>query len=256
MPILLTMDYQQISSFNTPYGSVKTYARYYGQERDSNKTYYQLKTTYLMPQSGYYNSMSFANGYSILDGTQKNYGYTTFYRGETVLQELNREVTHNEDGSAPIRTVQTKWYDSYWGQEGTANADITFPDIQRYSVITKAEDFNDEEYPHIEFTNNGLYDLKAQMMVGDEIIYTGVVPSNRKYFDFILNNNKRNRLRQLCTGKSMDVKMQVISLSQSVVKYTSTKIVKMSIVGDPTFTYTASEGKILYVVPSRPANMK
>lgn len=127
--MLLTKNYQLIGSTNLTYGQLRTYAKYNSQNTSTNKTTYSIKSTY-------YSSLqvSFSNGTNTLDGTVKNYGYSTF-TGEVLLQELTRTLDHNEDGSSPTKTIVNSWTATFGGN-GTVTSQITVPKINRLSTIT------------------------------------------------------------------------------------------------------------------------
>lgn len=237
MAIMITTEYQEISSISLDYGSVKTYAKYTNQSRESNKTTYWIKAVYYNPN---YN-VSFSSANLNLDGTTKSYGYTEFSKGQTLLEETWREMTHNEDGSSLVKNIATSWNASYGGS-GSANADIYFPPIQRYSIISSASNFNDEENPSITFSNNGLYGLRAKILVGETEIYSQDLVGNETSYIFELTQTQRNQLRQLCTGKTLNVTLAICSINNNQIVYTSSQNVVMSIVNaNPTFTYTVEE---------------
>lgn len=127
--MLLTKNYQLVGSTNLTYGQLRTYAKYNSQNTSTNKTTYSIKSTY-------YSSLqvSFSSGSNTLDGTTKNYGYSTF-TGEVLLQELTRTLTHNEDGTSPTKTIVNSWTATFGGN-GTVTSQITVPKINRLSTIT------------------------------------------------------------------------------------------------------------------------
>ena len=157
----------------------------------------------------------------------------------------SRDVTytHNEDGTLTVyywASFNTTW-------DGVNNASLSgnlaLPKIDRYSIITNAENFTDEQSPTITFTNNGLYDLRAKALVGlTQVFSYNLTDSTVTSFTFDFTNAQRNQLRQLCTGKTMPVRLQIVSLEDGTEKYTSTQTVTMSMVNaEPTFTYTVVE---------------
>lgn len=239
MAILLTKDYQEISRIYLDYAQLITYAKYSVQSRENNTTTYQLKTTYYIPSQA---TVSFGSANAYLDDAVKTYGYTTFYRGETTVQEITRTITHNDDGSSPTKSVYSAFYASFGGS-GETRADIIFPAIQRYAIATSGTNFNDEENPTLTFTNIGLYGLKAKILVGSTEIFSEDLPDQTvTSYTFNLTTNQRNQLRQLCTGQSMTVTLAICSVDNNSVVYTSTADVVMSIVNaNPTFTYTFQE---------------
>ena len=239
MAILLTKDYQEISRVNLDYAQLITYAKYSAQSRDNNTTTYQLKTTYYIPSQA---TVSFGSANAYLDDAVKTYGYTTFYRGETTVQEITRTITHNEDGSSPTKSVYSAFYASFGGG-GETRADIIFPPIQRYAIATSGTNFNDEENPTLTFTNIGLYGLRAKILVGSTEIYSEDLQDQTvTSYTYNLTTNQRNQLRQLCTGQSMTVSLAICSVNNNSILYTSTASVVMSIVNaEPTFTYVFEE---------------
>lgn len=130
MAITLTKSYQRIATVQLNYGELRTYAKYSSQSSSTNKTTYQIKSTYYASQW-----LSFSSGYNKLDGTTKNYGSTTFNAGETTLQELTRTLTHNNDGSSPTKSISNYWHATFGG-DGTATGSIVAPKIARYFTKT------------------------------------------------------------------------------------------------------------------------
>jgi hypothetical protein len=239
MAILLTNNYQEISRVYLDYAQLITYAKYSDQSRDNNTTTYQLKTTYYIPTQA---TVSFGSANAYLDDAVKTYGYTTFYRGETTVQEITRTITHNDDGSSPTKSVYSAFYASFGGG-GETRADIIFPPIQRYAIATSGTNFTDETNPTITFSNVGLYGLRAKVKVGTTEIYSQDLQDRTvTSHTFLLNTSQRNQLRQLCTGQSMTVTLAICSTHNKAVVYTSPTDVTMTIVNaNPTFTYTTQE---------------
>lgn len=195
MAILLTTSYQQIGTIPLNYGEIRFYARYYEQNQVNNYTNFQLKTTYYT----YQNTLSFSSATTWLDGTSKNYGYTTFYKGETTLMEENRMQYHNDDGSSITRTVGASWYSSYGGS-GETTADIDFPKIDRYPMLTYAPNFSDEDNPTIEYTTTmgfaggRLYACISVDGSLDDVPYREINVASGSY-TFELTQAERNTLR-------------------------------------------------------------
>lgn len=133
----LTKTYQRISTFNLNYngtklGEMRTYARYTSQSSADNTTSYQIKQVFYTTQQ----YIGFTNATGVLDGSQKKYSsYTRMYNGETTIQELNRVIEHNQDGTTPTKSVSTSWTDSF-GASGSTSVNITFPNIVRMSIPT------------------------------------------------------------------------------------------------------------------------
>ncbi len=254
MATLLTKNYQVISRIYLTYGQVITYAKYSLQSREDNTTTYQLKSTYYIPSQA---TVSWGSATAKLDGTQKNYEYTTFYNGETTIQEVSRTIAHNEDGSSKTKNVATSWTASFGGS-GSTSADITFPAIQRYATATSGTNFTDEEDPTLTFSNVGLYGLRAKITVGNTEIYSeDLADQTVTSYTYTLTANQRTQLRQLCTEPSMSVALSICSVENSTVVYTSTANVIMTIVnGTPTYTHAEEEtnAKVITLLGSSSAN--
>ena len=180
----LTKTYQKISTISVTYGEIRTYARYTSQDSGDNTTSYQIKQTYYVPTQIY---VGVDNATGTLDGTQKKYtSYTRFYKGETTIQELNRVIEHNQDGSSPTKSVATSWTASFGGG-GNTSANITFPNITRMSIPTintpkvNSPNFNIEDiitiytnrpvstYTHTLYINYGNSTLKLAENITDSV---------------------------------------------------------------------------------------
>ena len=149
MSLLLTTDYQLVSTINLTYGELRTYAKYLSQNKTTNSTDYSCKSIYYIPTQYY---VAFDRATASLLGETKDYGYTTFYKGETVVQEVTRTIKHNEDGTSPSISVNTSWSATFGGS-GSTSASIKMPKIDRLPVIKSATEFNDEQNPSIDFSN-------------------------------------------------------------------------------------------------------
>ena len=242
MAILLTNSYQQISQINLTYGQVKTYAKYSSQSKENNKTYYDLKTTYTTGQ----NTLSTSSASNNLDGSVKNYGYTTFYKGETTLQEVSREITHNQDGTSPTKNVYTSWTASFGGS-GNASADIVFPRIQRYPQITSVTNFTDEGNPTMTFTtisgfaNARYYACLSLTGYTEDVPYREISIEDGSY-TFELTEQERETLRNATpTSNTLNVIYFLRTTVNENNYYSSATGVMTIINGNPTFTYTLEE---------------
>lgn len=243
MAILLTTSYQQIGTIPLNYGEIRFYARYYEQNQVNNYTNFQLKTTYYT----YQNTLSFSSATTWLDGTSKNYGYTTFYKGETTLMEENRMQYHNDDGSSPTRNVSASWSASFGGS-GDVYVDVVFPKIDRYPMITSAPNFSDEDNPTVTYTTNvgfasSITEICMKLVeTGDPIIdYRQVNVANGSY-TFEFTEAERNILRS-STPNSNTVTIYILLRTMvNGIKYFSTVTRTMTIVnGNPTFTHSEVE---------------
>lgn len=130
----LTKTYRLIDEISTTYGGIRLYGKYNSQSSTDNTTTYSLQQRYYVSSS--WTSISFDSATSVVDGKSKKYtSRTTMTQGETVIQTVNRTITHNEDGSSPTKTVSHSWTASFGGG-GSGSDSITFPDITRMSIPT------------------------------------------------------------------------------------------------------------------------
>lgn len=196
----LTTSWQRISTIGITYGEIRTYAKYSSQSMANNTTTYQVRMVYYTNQA---NGVSFSSATATLDGTRKGYGYTTMPRGETVIQDINRTITHNANGSSPTKNIATSWSATFGGG-GSTSANITFPAIKRMATITNAPNFNDEENPIITYSNpngNNVTSLQACISLTgatDDIPYRDIEKTGTSY-TFQLTNEERETLRNACT---------------------------------------------------------
>ena len=242
----LTKTYQRISTINVyldgaKVGEIRTYGKYTSQSIQDNTTSYKLKQTFWYNQSSqYYYGVSSATG--TLDGTAKKYtSYTRFYGGETQIQEIDRTITHNIDGTTPTKNVATSWVDSV-GHNLSTNVNITFPNIDRYPIITEAPNFSDEDNPKVKYsTINGFEESTTQIGIFSSdgntayISYRNVTVADGEY-TFNLTTSERNTLRQNCTGKTMTV-MFKLKTTASGTDYISSSSKTLTVINaNPTFT--------------------
>lgn len=243
MAILLTTSYQHISTISITYGEIRTYARLRSQSKEENKSYYDLKSTYYIPS---YNNVSFSSATGTLDGETKGYGYTTMYKGETTIQEFTREISHNSDGSSPTKNVATSWTASFGGG-GSTSADIVFPKIDRYPMLTSAPNFSDEDNPTITYTTtmgfSGATLSACISLTGatDDITYREIAVQDGSY-TFNLTNAEREILRNATPNSNTLNVIFFLRTSTSTTSYYSTLTRQMTIVnGEPSFTHTELE---------------
>lgn len=242
MAILLTTSYQQIATIPLTYGEIRFYGRYYEQSKEDNYTNFQLKMTYYISTRS---SVSFGSADAWMNGSHKQYGYTTFYKGETLIMEETRRANHNTDGSSPTLNVGVVW-NATFGGSGENSADIYFPKIDRYPMLTSAPNFNDEENPTITYTTTmGFSNATLSACISitgatDDVPYRTINVSDGSY-TFNLTNAERTTLRQACTGKTLQV-IFFIRTTANNTNYYSTLTRTMSIInGEPTFTTTITE---------------
>lgn len=243
MATLLTTSYQKISTISLSYGEIRTYAKYSNQSIGSNTTTYELKSTYYTSQ----NTLSFSSATGVLDGTTRNYGYTTMYKGETTISEVSRTITHNSDGSSPTKNVATSWTASYGGS-GNTSADVTFPKLNRYATITSAPDFNDEANPTINYSNpagNSVTTLQAGIFAVDNSVayasYRDISKTGSSY-TFNLTTAERNVLRNATpNSNTLSVKFGIKTVTGGVTFYSENTKTMTIVNGNPTFTHSELE---------------
>lgn len=257
MAIQLSTAYQLISTISLTYGEVRTYAKYYSQDKVTNETTYKVKDLYYIPRQ---NNVAFSSATASLMGETKSYGYTTFYKGETLIQETTRTVKHKDDGSSPEISVATSWNASFGGS-GSTSATITMPKIQRIPTITSASDFNDEENPIIEFTNPAEFTINGFLSFSymeQEDVYIGGVTISRTNitspYTFSLTDTERTKLRTtLCDRKEYTVKYTLQAFDGSTyVGEISTRKKFTFINAAPTFTnsFVETDANVISVLGS------
>lgn len=241
MAILLTTSYQLIGTAPLTYGEIRFYGRYYEQSVEGNYTNFQLKMTYYTWQ----NSLSFSSATAWLNGSRKDYGYTTFYKGETLIMEETRTAYHNQDGTAPVWNVGVAW-NATFGGNGDVAVDVTFPKIDRYAMMTEATNFNDEDTPSFTYYNPRNLDMTAWLEInppGDWLAIRNITnPGTSGTYYFTLTEAERNQLRSKTPNSNSATCRFGISSSISGVSQSSFKDRGFYIINaNPTFTYTVEE---------------
>lgn len=211
---------------------------------------------YFVSSDGYSAYGSYTSGYinyNWVGGTDSIGANSTVYIGYR-----DETYAHNQDGTSPLINYYASFDTNWDGVGGSAVAGTYYlPSIQRYAIVTSGTNFNDEENPSVEFTNVGLYPLKAQIVVGNTTIFTQDIQDQTiTSYTYELTNAQRNQLRQLCAGKTLTVSLQIISIDGNN-PYTSSTNVTMTIVNaNPDFTYTAVEknAKVIALLGTDNAN--
>lgn len=148
------------------------------------------------------------NGF-YLDGTYISSGNYRYYPGYTLLGTKDIIVTHNNDGSFPGRYVEISA--SSYHMSGTTGGNLSAPKINRLATITKANDFNDEQNPYMEFTNPANFKVNLRLeFAGTYISRNGLTGSGG--YTFELTDVERKLLRQKCTANSLTVRYVVATL--------------------------------------------
>lgn len=229
MAITLNNNYQIISRISLTYGELRTYAKINSQDKINNYTSYNLKATYYIPTQ---NNVAFSNGSLSVDGNNKSYGYTTFYKGETTLLEFQRTLEHNNDGSSPTKNIATSWNASFGGS-GSTNVDIVMPKIARLPQITNLPNsINDEQNVTINFTNPAGFYIKAYFyrLSGYDFSRSNVTSP----YTFTFTDDERNKIRQFMKSKTTDT--AIVTLEA----YSSADFSENSKVGETTQSITVN----------------
>lgn len=233
----LTTSYQLISSFNLTYGAIRTYAKYSSQSITDNTTTYQIKQVYYCNISG--GSVGFDRATAVLDGTEKSYtSYTRMYSGETTIQELNRVIEHNLDGSSPTKNIATSW-NATFGGSGSTNVNITFPNISRFAIMTSANNFNDEENPSFTYTNpaNASMSCWLEPNPDGEHLAERTLSGTGGTYTWNLTEAERTQLRNKCTTSNSCVCRVGLYSVVNGTTYASYKDITMYIVNaNPSFS--------------------
>lgn len=245
MAITLTYGYQRISTIGTNYGEIRTYAKVNSQDKNLNKSYFNLKLTYYLRQ---WIEVSSAN--ANLDGSPRAYGYTRFNGGETTILEVGREIQHNEDGSSPVKNVFSSWSASFGGG-GSTSADILMPKIDRLATVIRADDFTDEDNPTMEFSNPVgfkvhpyLYFYKRGDYSKEIFGLTRKIDDASTPYNWVITDDEREQIRNaLNEATEYDVAVGVFTYNFDNVYLGQTNIVrKFTIVDcDPLIELTCTE---------------
>ena len=148
------------------------------------------------------------NGF-YLDGNYIASGNYRYYPGYTLLGEIEITVGHNNDGSFPGRYVGISA--SSYHMNGTTGGNLSAPKINRLATITKANDFNDEQNPYMEFTNPANFKVNLVLeFAGTSIRRDGITGSGG--YTFELTESERKLLRQKCTANTLTVRYVVATL--------------------------------------------
>lgn len=144
-----------------------------------------------------------------LDGQTIKSGSYRYYPGYTLLGEVEITVGHNNDGSFPGRYVGISA--SSYHMNGTTGGNLSAPKINRLATITKANDFNDEQNPYMEFTNPANFKVNLRLEFSGSIISRNGLQTPGGY-TFELTDDERKLLRQKCTANTLTVRYVVATL--------------------------------------------
>lgn len=245
MAKLLTTSYQEIDNSKLYYGStnigyLRLYAKYNSQSVTENKTYGTAKLTFELIAP--YTDVSTQNVQTNLVGISKSLGNKTFYRGETLLQEEDFTISHNQDGTSTEKGITGGFSSSVVSANGVG-WHVVAPKIGRYPYLISAPNFTDEANPTITYsTINGFVGaiVEACISSGDgSTIYAGyreVVVANGTY-TFNLTTSERNALRNASTTSgTLNVRFYLRTTTTGGTKYYSHLNKTLTIVNaNPTF---------------------
>ena len=177
----------------------------------------------------------------VIDGEQVYYSSDriSLYNGTTVASGTKR-IYHNSDGTRSFSaSAEAGIY--YVAVNVSGSGSWELPRIARYSVISSADNFNDEQNPSMSFTNpsGGYFSLRAKIEAGgDSRLIIRDISSNATSCTFSLSDAERNKLRNLCTtSNSLSVRFTICCMSGSSELSASYLDRTMTIVnGNPTFS--------------------
>ncbi len=175
------------------------------------------------------------NGDIVHSGTYSNISGS----GDHQLASGTKRIYHDNNGSKTFNISLSGWLYDYGNTSGSEN--FTLNNIPRYSVISSAENFNDEGNPTIKFTNpsNGYFSLKAKIEAGgNNQLITRDLSKTATTCTFNLTEIERDKLRALCTtSNSLSVRFTICCMSGSTELSASYLDRTMTIInGNPTFS--------------------
>ena len=175
---------------------------------------------------------------SVVYETAQNDRITLY--GNTVVASGQHTIGHNSDGGRSFgASVEAGIYTYARNVSGSGSWDL--PRIARYSNITSADNFNDEQNPSMSFTNpsGGYFNLRAKIEAGGNAqLITRDLSKTATNCTFNLSGAERDRLRNLCkTSNSLNVRFTICCVNGSSELSASYLDRKMTIVnGNPTFS--------------------
>lgn len=120
----------------------------------------------------------------------------TDYRNMAVntLCSWQGNITHNNDGNKTINVSASFSSTSSSLSGGSVSGSVTLTYIPREAKITRADNFNDEQNPYMEFTNPGGFTINARLEFGGTSIQRSNIANTGNY-TFQLTTEERNLLR-------------------------------------------------------------
>ena len=163
----------------------------------------------------------------------------SLYNGTTVASG-QATIGHNSDGTKSFSaSVEAGIYTYARNVSGSGSWSLT--QIPRYSNISSADNFNDEQNPSITFTNpsGGYFSLRAKIEAGgNSQLITRNLSKTATSCTFSLSDSERNTLRNLCSkSNSLSVRFTICCMNGSTELSASYLDRTMTIVnGNPTFS--------------------
>lgn len=191
------MNGQEFARINGKYSTVFIgTAELTGQNINGNYSTFKLRVY------GYYGggtSTGSSYGTIWISGTEYNIGNYRLYPGYTLMAEKDITIYHNNDGSFPY-TTQAFAINSYHAN-GEVSGQISAPNIPRQANITRADNFNSDGNPYLEFTNPGGFKVDAYLeFSGKTILKEGI--ANTGNYTFQLTQEERNLLLSKCPNSN------------------------------------------------------
>lgn len=186
--ITVNSSYQPVSYSNwskvisgTTYNfTLTTYAKLNGQNTDTKTSTIELKSVLTLKQPAYYVSVS--SGTSVLNGTSKSFGSTTFNRGDTTLQTKTITITHNDDGTSPTQSVSASWTAAKTGN-GSTSGSIKAPKMNLYPTIKTPYSFNATLESGNVVISNPRIDFNTDDSYASMNIYCAIFPANATEYE-------------------------------------------------------------------------
>lgn len=140
-------------------------------------------------------------------------GSTTFSNiwgaGDHELGSGELDIGHDGNGAKSFDFSISGWL--YANGSYSASNSVALSNIPRQANMTNAYDFNDEESPHITFTNPGNFSIDVWLEPnpnGEHLCIRKNIPNTGEY-TWSLTDDERKKLRQKCTGNSCTVRFGI-----------------------------------------------
>lgn len=139
------------------------------------------------------------SGTLVIDGTTTNFSKQIVLNPNNsyvTIGSATKTISHNSDGSKSIEIRSSGGIGSLSFQYTNQGGSITLDKINRYAVVTGANDFNDEQNPYFTFNNAGGFTINAKLEAGGNVnLIRRENISNTGNYTFVLTEAERNLLR-------------------------------------------------------------